>query len=540
MRVRVFKPLLSGFFRLARQRIGVVFAGVFLLETGVLGTVVSTVDGPSTASFSFVVSGSAAGKGLFVTVECDRGGGLFVGCVREIVRSNRYFERAESVSEYERGSAENGSFFGENFPVSDWEVAVANCSLLGVFAGSGKLGRAVFPPKPGEKVREAGAGLLEKFLGFRQDGLHLGKLAQHDVEVRVGLAGLLQKHLAILAMSGAGKSVLSSVILEELLSRKAGDGRIAAVVFDVHGEYGGFARDAEFSKKTKMVNCEEVKISCRHLSAGLLRELSGATKKGSREFEKILKQLSSGDAAAFELEDVEKAVDESGIGENVKAALKSALYELGNLGLFGKTDHPSAMDLARPGELVIFDFSETVSQKKKQVIVSHFGRKLFQLRRQGKVPPFVLLVEEAHNFAPQNSEAENAVSRGIIETIAREGRKFGACLCLVSQRPVHLSTTALSQCNSFIIMRMTNPNDVQRVGESCEAIDAGALGQITTLQVGEGMIVGEAAPVPFFARFRDRRSKEVSSGKPLEEIAKKFEESEGKRRPSKEDAEAFV
>ncbi len=514
---------------------------MFLLEkSGVFGTIVSTVEGPSTNSFSFVVSSALVRKGAFVTVECDKGGGQFIGCVREIVRSNRYFERAESVSEYERGASERGSFFGENFPVSDWEVSVANCSLLGVFSGSGKLGRVVFPPAPGEKVREATGELLEKFLGFKQNGLHLGKLAQHDVEVRVGLSGLLQKHLAILAMSGAGKSVLSSVILEELLSRKADDGRIAAIVFDVHGEYGGFARDAEFSKKTRVVNCEEVKISCRHLSAGLLRELSGATKKGSREFEKILKQLSASDAPAFDLGDVERAVDESEIKENVKAALKSALYELGNLGLFGKTDNPNALDLARPGELAIFDFSETVSQKKKQVIVAHFGRKLFQLRRQGKVPPFVLLVEEAHNFAPQNSEAENAVSRSIIETIAREGRKFGASICLVSQRPVHLSTTALSQCNSFIIMRMTNPNDVQRVGESCEAIDAGALGQITTLQVGEGMIVGEAAPVPFFARFRDRRSKEVSSGRPLEEIAKKFEENEGKRRLSKEDAEAFV
>jgi hypothetical protein len=507
------------------------------LKPASLGTVISTFEGPSTASFSFVVSSPSVRKGKFVTVGGEEGA-LFVGAVQEIMRSNRYFERPESVSEYERQASPEGASFSDNFPAGEWEVSVAKCSLLGTFTGHGKLGRAVFPPKPGAKVSDADEALLEKFLGFQQNGLHLGKLAQHEVEVKVPLSRLLQKHLAILAMSGAGKSVLSSVIIEELISRKKEDGRIAVIVLDVHGEYAGFARDPEFSKKTKVVNAEGVKISCKHLSAGLLRELSDATRTGSREFEKIIKQLNMEGGEAFDLAAVEGAVEASEMKDNVKGALKSALFEVGTLDLFGKTDTPSALELAQAGGLTVVDFSDTINQRKKQVIASHFARKLFRLRRDGKVPPFLLLVEEAHNFAPEKTRAENAVSKSAIETIAREGRKFGACLCLVSQRPVHLSTTALSQCNSFIIMRMTNPNDVMRVGESCEAIDSGALGQITTLGVGEGIVVGEAAPVPFFAKFRDRKSKEVTSGKPLEELARKFDEKEGSHK--KEDAEAFL
>ncbi len=495
------------------------------------------MEGPSTSSFSFVVTGAGALKGKFVS--CDGGHGeKFVGVVREILRGNRYFEHAESVSEYERaGSA--GIGFAEGFPAGEWDYSVANCALLGVFDGKG-FGKALEPPKPGAKVFEAEGALLERFLRFDSKGLFLGKLSGHEVDVRVNLSSLLQKHLAILAMSGSGKSVLATVILEELLSRKKEDGRIAAIVFDVHGEYAGFARDAEFSKKTKLFESEAVKISCRHLTSGFFRRLvPEATAIGSREFQKILDGLKSGEDA-FDLDDVYDAVNASEIGEKVKPPLLSAIYELKRLGLFGKVDYPSPREIAVQGGLCVFDFSDTISQKRRQAIVAYFGEKLFELRRRNDVPPYLMLVEEAHNFAAEGSGKDEAIAKRVIETIAREGRKFGASLCLVSQRPKRLSTTALSQCNTLIIMRMTNPYDLKHVGESCEAVDAESAGQISSLSVGEGIVIGEAAPVPFFAKFRNKKMQASGKSVALEELGKKFEEAHAHKAASKEDAQAFV
>ncbi|MCK5301528.1 MAG: ATP-binding protein, partial [Candidatus Thorarchaeota archaeon] len=91
-----------------------------------------------------------------------------------------------------------------------------------------------------------------------------------------------------------------------------------------------------------------------------------------------------------------------------------------------------------------------------------------------------------------------------IETIAREGRKFFAMLCLISQRPVKLSTTVLSQCTNQAILRCTNPYDLEHIGRSSEGIDRQSLETITTLEVGEALFVGETVSVPTFVKVRKR------------------------------------
>jgi DNA helicase HerA-like ATPase len=160
--------------------------------------------------------------------------------------------------------------------------------------------------------------------------------------------------------------------------------------------------------------------------------------------------------------------------------------------------------------------------KEKQILVAYVARKLFEARRAGAIPPFLLVVEEAHNFAPEGTSREGAISRSIIEKIAREGRKFHACLCLVSQRPIQLSTTALSQCNSHIILRVTNPYDLDHIGKSSEGLTADVLKTISSLRVGEALIVGEAVKFPQILKLRERKSKKSERGIPLEKACTDF------------------
>jgi DNA helicase HerA-like ATPase len=502
-----------------------------------LGTVISTADGPTTTAFSFVLKSNSVRKNQFVKVETEDG--TLIGSVSDITRANRYFERAESVAEYER----NGNRVAESFPTTDWEYTVANCRALGVYTKDGQLVRSVFPPAPGSSVLPVEEAMLKEFLGFDDGGLELGRLAAHGVPVKLNLNRLLQKHVAILAMSGAGKSYLASVLIEELLSREKGSGRPAVIVVDLHGEYVGFAdRSGGFADKTMIVDGRKIRVGLPSVSPSLFWEfLPGASEVGKREVARKLEELHreyKEKREPYGLDELISAIEaDPAIKDNIKGALLGQLYALKGMRIISKATYPTVKELARPGRLAVLDLSGIDDMPRKQLIVAFFGKRLFKARKKEKIPPFLLMVEESHNFAREKASGKEFFAKPVIELIAREGRKFGASLCLISQRPVQLSTTALSQCNTHIILRVTNPYDIKHIGESCEGIDSGMERSITTLRVGEAMVVGEATNFPIFMKVRQRRSVKSARGESIEFIARRFEELEESR---KKDVEAFL
>ncbi len=497
-----------------------------------LGTVISTMEGPTTISFSFVVLSKKVRKGQFVKVSSDSG--FVLGSVTEITRANRYFERAESVSEYEKNIP-----ISQSFPTEEWEYVVANVRVHGVFEGK-NIVRSTFPVAPGTKVLEADENLLRTFLKLDENGLNLGTLQHHSLEAKLSMGKLLQKHLAILAMSGSGKSYLMCVMIEEMLSRSADKGRMAVVVIDSHGEYTGF-RQTQFNKSTNVVSARKFRIAFRKVTPYMLAEMvpeMSATQL--RELAPIMSSLHNEMKEKHEsyvLDDLISRVEKTIERDNVKRPLVAWLSELRRLRLLSAKDWPRLDEAVEPGKLTVIDLSEIDNARKKQILVSYLCRRLFNLRKKGKIAPFLLVVEEAHNFAPEKAEKKHALAKGPIITIAREGRKFGACLCLISQRPVQLATTALSQCNTNIILRITNPFDIDHVGESCEGIDRQMLSSITTLRVGEALIVGEAVGSPVFVKIRRKKAEFAVKGKDLELIAKRFEEEKQKK---SQDVEAFL
>ncbi len=429
----------------------------------------------------------------------------------------------------------------EQFPSGSWEYMVAQVKVLGVFRGS-RFERAFIPPSPGDAVCDAEPGVLRQFLGFDEKGLHLGSIEHHDVLAKISLTRLLQKHLAILAMSGAGKSHLASVLLEELLSRKKEDGRVAVIVVDIHGEYAGFSHDPAFGKLTTVVEGQDIMIPLKKITPEAMMEwlpyLSAPQRDVLRHALHSLRE-SRKDGSGYSFKELLSAVDGADVSKDeVKRALKRSLSELKRYKFLSrKTENPKLISQIKPGHLLILDFSPIDSLRKKQILVSLMARRLFSLRKKGKIPPFMLLIEEAHNFAREKAEESEAVSRAIIETIAREGRKFGASLCLISQRPVNLSTTALSQCNTHIILRVTNPNDLDHIQMSSEGIDARVAKSITGLKVGEAIVVGEAVNSPVFIGVRDRKSLKREKGAPLQQQAIEFEEAAERKAKN---AEAFL
>jgi len=167
--------------------------------------------------------------------------------------------------------------------------------------------------------------------------------------------------------------------------------------------------------------------------------------------------------------------------------------------------------IATNGQIrVLISFKRKFAHVRK-VTKKHFSGKVWDItvkhgafvaRRNGRV--FIT------GNCPEGVERQGAISKGIIETIAREGRKFHASLVLISQRPIQLSTTALSQCNTQILLRIVNPYDQQHIAESNEAITSDLIKSLSGLQVGEAIITGNAVNHPLFVQVRQRKSKESS------------------------------
>lgn len=125
--------------------------------------------------------------------------------------------------------------------------------------------------------------------------------------------------------------------------------------------------------------------------------------------------------------------------------------------------------------------------------------------------PLLVTLEEAHNYL---KAGERAISSRTVQTIAKEGRKYGVGLLLITQRPTELDETVLSQCGTVIALRMTNKGDRGHISAAVqdELYDMVAL--LPSLRTGEALILGEAVQIPSRIRFY-KASHTPRSGDPI-------------------------
>ena len=132
---------------------------------------------------------------------------------------------------------------------------------------------------------------------------------------------------------------------------------------------------------------------------------------------------------------------------------------------------------------LIFDFSFHYSKTK------HINNEINDI-------PFMIVCEEAHNYIPKNGGAEYNASIKSLERIAKEGRKYGLSLMVVSQRPSEVSETIFSQCNNFVVLRLTNINDQNCVKKLLPDNNNSLVDVLPTLAAGEALVVGDATTIP--------------------------------------------
>lgn len=125
-----------------------------------------------------------------------------------------------------------------------------------------------------------------------------------------------------------------------------------------------------------------------------------------------------------------------------------------------------------------------------------FQLKVWQTETERKNSPVLLVCEEAHRYVPNRGEAQYEAAQSAIRRIAKEGRKYGVGLLLVSQRPSEVEATVLSQCNSWIVLRITNDADREHVRNILPDSMSGLTKMLSGLRRQEAIFVGQAATLP--------------------------------------------
>ncbi len=152
-------------------------------------------------------------------------------------------------------------------------------------------------------------------------------------------------------------------------------------------------------------------------------------------------------------------------------------------------------------------------------------------RSEALAEPILIIVEEAHIFAPQGEHNDTV---RILSRIAREGRKFGVGLGVVSQRPNRLNEDVLSQTNTKIILRIVNPRDQDYVLKASEQLSSDLLKDISSLGRGEAVIVGQAISLPALVKIHDFKKLGGDYGGEDVGITRRWKERMAKREEEKE------
>ena len=159
--------------------------------------------------------------------------------------------------------------------------------------------------------------------------------------------------------------------------------------------------------------------------------------------------------------------------------------------------------------LLPFQVLETITGLIGRIILEFLSR--FEKSKRGSMP-VVIALEEAQNYIPEiNKKDRESISRKVFERIAREGRKYGLSLLVSSQRPSELSKTVLSQCNSFIVHRIQNPDDQVYIRKLVSSANSEILNQLPTLPQQHVIVMGDCVRTPVVAKMNTASPKPNSN-----------------------------
>ena len=439
--------------------------------------------------------------GEYVTIEYD--GKKVLGMIENLVRGNDALNidinDFKAIQKISRIGAEDNYIRGK-------------IKILGDVNDNLRLPRT--PVLPGTEIKLADKEILEEIFKVKNP-VKLGSLVnQSDVEVNVDANPILSRHLAILAMTGAGKSNTVSVLIDQLLGYS-----IPVFVFDMHGEY----KDATFPNGD--VNVIKPKINPRYMTFHEIKKLVNIPTNGyiqerhfRRAFKEARQKLEDGMAPTNNfLQIMYDILEDESLDEKSDKQIVDVMNKIDDsMDKYSNLFDQNAGNIlsgVKGGYVNVLDLSQ-VDESVASVLVSHILRNSLQRSKNaahsGNADELLnnsifFILEEAHILAPNKRDSD---SKRWIQRVAREGRKFGLGLCLVSQSPKTVDHDALSQMNNMIILRLVEPEDQRHVQSASESLSQDLINQLPSLNVGEAIVLGLMTKVPTLVKideFKGRR-----------------------------------
>lgn len=391
-------------------------------------------------------------------------------------------------------------------------------------------------PLPGQGIFVASVVELQQIYN-RPDkpSVHVGMLSQAaSLPVYLLTDELLGKHFAILGTTGSGKSCSVTVLLRSILEVAP---RAHVILLDPHNEYRrAFPDLAEVIDPTTLnlphwlLNFEEsVELfigKTEHVATSQTNILKDAILAARRNFGAdgiSTARITVDTPVPYRLGDmlahIDAAMPTQASKQDSYLKIKNKAETLQQDSRFSFMMRPDATVGDQLAEIVgqylripvgdkplsIIDLSGVPSDV-VDVVVSVLCRMVFDFAVWSPRPvqvPVVLICEEAHRYAPRRDDAAFQPTKQALSRIAKEGRKYGVGLGLISQRPSELTESILSQCNTLIALRMGNEQDQNFVRRALPDSGRSLVDILPTLRTQEALVVGEGTVVPVRLRFND-------------------------------------
>ena len=406
------------------------------------------------------------------------------------------------------------------------------------------------PPKKVEPARlEEIQKIFEESLPAQKKFCFSKLSSNHSISVPVDGDRFFNKHIAIVGSTGSGKSHTVAKIVQNAISGKSheytGMNNSHVIIFDIHSEYKAAFPNARFIDITNLklpywlLNSDELQElfidteANDHNQRNVFKEAVVKSKKDHFDGDDARREKLHYDSPVmFEIQDVlefaryKNTTERDGtrqgplVGKlsNFISRIENKLADRRLEFLFGNDARDTSFEevlkvLVGYGDnqtnVTIIDLSG-VPFDVLSITVSLISRVLFEYgyyykrlriadtgnESETNDVPLLLVYEEAHKSVPNNDAAKYRASRESIERIAKEGRKYGVTLLLASQRPSEISETIFSQCNNFLALRLTNPNDQNYVKRLLPDTMGNLVDRMPTLRAGESLLIGDAVILP--------------------------------------------
>jgi hypothetical protein len=426
-------------------------------------------------------------------------------------------------------------------------VRMLRVNPLGEITAKGGFARGVAHfPTTGAELHLVGAGTLSLlFSKYSAADFKVGKLSSFEsVDVFIDPDAFFGRHAAILGQSGSGKSWSVTSFIQSTL-RVMPNAHV--IILDLHGEYGNKDWDESTSPpfpadKVRCIKASDLEIPYWLLTYEELIELlidqddpnasvqiaflRGTLLELKREanqhldighitvdspiffpMDELVSRFKFANETTADFGKTKTAL--TGKFDQLLVKLQSRLNDTRYNFLLKPEKRTSSESLAgllrdfiglgdQRAKVTVLDLS-SVPFDVHPTVTAQIGRLAFEFNYWNpkcREFPIFVVAEEAHSYIPRATASGHQGTRRSFERIAKAGRKYAVGLCVVSQRPNELSETVLSQCSTFVCLRITNPDDQEYVRKLVPDAARGILESLTSLAQGEAIATGEGVPMP--------------------------------------------